>query len=167
MEDRDIRCCGDPVERLAMVAAAYGADPLRWPSAERAALKEVLADMDAAAEQLDEERALDRLLDLMPPAEPPPGSVGRVLVAAGIRPAGGDVVPFRRAGPVAPVGLRLGPAIGVIAASLMLGLYTGSSHVVDPLFDDNPADQPALVDDLDTALIDPVAEFDFDDEFGL
>lgn len=155
------------VERLARVTAAYGADPGRWPADERAALKDILADMDAAAERLDEERALDRLLDMVPPAEPPPGSAERVLAAAGIRPPGGDVVPFRRAGPLAPVGLRLGPAVGLIAASLVLGIFTGSTHLVDPLFPDQRRDRPAEFDEIDTALIDLDVDFDVEEEDGL
>jgi hypothetical protein len=118
--------------------------------------------MDAAAEQLDEERALDRLLDTVPPPEPPPGAVDRVFVAAGIRPPGGDVVPFRRAG--APVGLRLGPAIGLIAASLVLGIFTGTTRLVDPLFPDDLSDRLIEADELDTALIDHGFDSDLEDD---
>ena len=161
MDERDNRRGDGTVERLARVTAAYGADPARWPAGERAALKDILADMDAAAEQLDEERALDRLLDMVPPAEPPPGSVDRILAAAGIRSPGGEVVQFRRAGPAAPVGLRLGPAIGLIAASLVLGIFTGTTRLADPLFSGEVREQPVEVDDLATGLI------DLDDDLGL
>lgn len=164
MNDRDNRRGEGMVERLAKVTAAYGADPARWPAGERATLKDILADMDAAADQLDEERALDRLLDMVPPPEPPPGAVDRVFATAGIRAPGGDVVPFRRAGPLAPVGLRLGPAIGLIAASLVLGIFTGTTHLVDPLFPDDRSDRLIEADELDTALIDLGFDSDLDDD---
>jgi hypothetical protein len=164
MNDRDNRRDEGMVERLAKVTAAYGADPARWPAGERAALKDILADMDAAAEQLDEERALDRLLDMVPPPEPPPGAVDRVFAAAGIRTPGGDVVPFRRAGPLAPVGLRFGPAIGLIAASLVLGIFTGTTRLVDPLFPEDRSDRLIEADELDTALVDLGFDSDLDDD---
>lgn len=167
MDERDKSSRKGMVERLARVTAAYGADPARWPADERAALKDILADMDAAAEQLDEERALDRLLDMVPPAEPPPGSVDRVLAAAGIHPPGGDVLPFRRAGPMAPVGLRLGPAIGLIAASLVLGIFTGTTHLVDPLFPGERGDRRIEAEEPDTALVDLDFDLDAEDEDDL
>ncbi len=71
-------------ERLAALAAAYGADPARWPEAERDAArrlgdrlgKDIQPDMAAAAR-------LDRLLDAAPiPPQPTAALAGRILSEA-------------------------------------------------------------------------------------
>lgn len=154
MDEMDNRRSERMVERLADVTAAYGADPSRWPEGERAALLDIIAGMDAAAEQLDEERALDRLLDMVPPPEPPPGAVERVLGAAGVTVSDAQVIQLHRRQPTVSVGLKIRPAIGLIAASLLLGAITGTTHLADPLFLDQLGERRIDVDDLDTALID-------------
>lgn len=156
MDELDKRRSKRTVERLAEVSAAYGADPSRWPESERAALLEIIAGMDAAAEQLDEERALDRLLDTVPPPQPPPGAIERVLDAAGVAARDAQVIPLYRRQPSASVGLKLRPALGLIAASMLLGAITGTTRMADPFFLDEVGERRINVDDLDTALI----EFD-------
>lgn len=95
-------------------------------------------------EQVSEERALDRLLDLVDTPTPPDGAVERIIAAAGGAP--GEVVAFSgrlssSAGPVAETPRDIAfsdftfrPAIGLVAASLLLGLITGTSRIADPLY---------------------------------
>jgi len=67
-------------ERLEAILAAYGADPKRWPAAERDA---ALAFARANAIDLSEAKITDALLDLAPPPAPPSDLLmARVLRAA-------------------------------------------------------------------------------------
>ena len=50
-------------DRFKAIVEAYGADPLRWPDAERPAALRFLAKDSRARAWLDEARALDGLLD--------------------------------------------------------------------------------------------------------
>lgn len=156
---------GDPsVDRLARVTAAYGADPARWPAEEREALRGLLKGMDAAADRIDEEQALDRLLDMVPPPEPPPGAVDRILGAAGIEASGARVLPFPKTSSAPRIGFGLRPAVGVIAASLLLGIITGNFDYADPLIFGVQGDSSAEIDDLDPAFIDLGADTDSDED---
>lgn len=64
-------------ERFEQLIAAYGADPARWPAAERAA-----AQRRAAERDLGDERALDALLDAYRVEGPSAALRQRVLAAA-------------------------------------------------------------------------------------
>lgn len=55
-------------ERFQAIVAAYGAEPRRWPDAERDAALAFLAAESRAQAWLDAERGLDAMLDLL--AEP-------------------------------------------------------------------------------------------------
>ncbi|OUL98758.1 hypothetical protein [Variovorax sp. JS1663] len=57
-------------ERLRQLADAWGADPRRWPEAERAAALRLLAHDTAARAQLARAVELDQLLDLHAVAAP-------------------------------------------------------------------------------------------------
>jgi hypothetical protein len=70
------------LERLARILEAYGADPARWPHAERDAARSLL-DRSADARALrDAAAALDGLLDRAATAEPSPALAGRILARA-------------------------------------------------------------------------------------
>lgn len=56
-------------KRLKQMLAAYGAQPRRWPEAEREAALALLAGSDEARRLLEEARAIDRLLDVVPAPE--------------------------------------------------------------------------------------------------
>ena len=102
------------------------------------------SEAQAIEEQGSEERALDRLLDLVDTPAPPDGAVERIIAAAGGAP--GEVVAFSgrlssSSGPVAETPRDIAfsdftfrPAIGLVAASLLLGLITGTSRIADPLY---------------------------------
>jgi hypothetical protein len=58
------------LKRFTELVAAYGGDPERWPVAERAAARAVLAASSAARAAAAEARALDRLLAPAPAPDP-------------------------------------------------------------------------------------------------
>lgn len=98
-------------ERFEQILEAHGADPARWPAAERAAAA-AFAERPEAAALLSEAAALDALLD---GAEtPPPGE----LLQRRIIKAGQAAVDARSAP-------RWRPAAAGMAASLLLGFSIG------------------------------------------
>ncbi|MDM7945499.1 MAG: hypothetical protein QUV20_04135 [Oceanibaculum nanhaiense] len=114
------------LQRLEALLDAYGADPARWPAAERAAALALLAIEPAAQARLEQARQLDRVLDALPPAPAPAGDL-----AARIR----AVARHQRApaAPVAPIPAPI-PANGnrapwrftmALAASAVIGLWLG------------------------------------------
>lgn len=151
MSDKDRMREADLRRRLSEVLGIYGADPRRWPPDERDALISVSGEMQVAGEQtelakvrIDEERVLDRLLDLVDAPAAPDGAVERTIAAAGGAP--GEVVAFSSlqsptSGSMTqipieavPSVITFRPAIGLVAASLLLGLITGTSKIADPLY---------------------------------
>ena len=72
-------------DRLAHLLAAYGADPERWPEADRARREATPARLDddpALARRRDEAAALDALLDQVTAIAPSPELLARVLADA-------------------------------------------------------------------------------------
>ncbi len=70
------------LDRFRDILDAYGAEPARWPEAERAAALS-FAEADAAARAwLDEEVRFDRLLDAAPAAVPSAALAARIAAAA-------------------------------------------------------------------------------------
>jgi len=95
--------------RLRQILDAYGARPERWPEAERAAARALLASSPAArAAQADAAR-LDALLDAAPAPPAPPAELAARIVAAA-RPRA-RVVSLRRA---AAVVVPLAAAAGLV-----------------------------------------------------
>jgi hypothetical protein len=106
-------------ERLAALAAAYGADPARWPADERDAAVR-LADgvaQPAPTPDMAEAARIDRLLDAAPtPPQPAAALAGRILAEA-----------------PQPKGARLRLAFGAVwrpvtglAVAAMLGVLVGA-----------------------------------------
>ena len=152
MSDKDRTREADLRQRLSEVLGIYGADPRRWPPDERDMLTSIAGEMeiakgqaDLAKAQADEERTLDRLLDLVDTPVPPDGAMERIIAAAGGS-TSGEVIAFSKSGSKSPAtraGISDGgarsaftfrPAIGLVAASLLLGLITGTSKIADPLY---------------------------------
>lgn len=113
-------------ERFDALAAAYGADPERWPPGERAAAR-LRLQQDAAAEAIRAAAALDRLLDLLPAPAPPDPHLRRRILAAAPTPRSGlaawlgalwrELGGARRAGPAFALSLVLGVLLAPLAAS--------------------------------------------------
>ena len=141
----------NPVNRLAEVAAAYGADSSKWPADERARLQEVAsANPDILAEAFE----IDRLLSLVTP--PPEASGARSRFVSRLdkekRRSDPKVVPLRRRHAYSP-GWSITAA--ALAAALACGVYLGSLDLANDLFDpgatasDDPVDLAGLGDVTD------------------
>lgn len=70
------------IERLEVLAEAYGADLSRWPAHERAFAESLIAADPAARAVLEDAAALDALLDASPRVTPSADLTARVLAAA-------------------------------------------------------------------------------------
>jgi hypothetical protein len=131
--------------RFALLIEAYGAEPSRWPAAERAAAEAFAASGAVPGAALADAAILDRTLDRLPTEDIRPALRARVLAAY-------DEVAARRA--IGPFGIII-RAIGrtrdmiwpgaplwqpasALAASLVIGLVLGllvpsvSAHDADP-----------------------------------
>src|SRR5262249_23203027 len=99
-------------ERFATIVDAYGADPERWPNAERASALALLERSHEGGTLRAAAGALDALLDPAPAAVPDPGLERRVLARA---PSGGvtPLRPKRRLVPVAAVALAAAASLAV------------------------------------------------------
>ncbi|MBB5014680.1 hypothetical protein [Rehaibacterium terrae] len=116
-------------QRFADLLAAHGADPRRWPQAERAAALALLAASPEARRQQHEAARLDALLDAWQPPAPSPDLRLRLLHAMPLpqraesllhrlwRELGG----WRLAAPALAGALALGIAIGVLLPAMEAG----------------------------------------------
>lgn len=130
------------LERLFAVIDAHGADPARWPEAERNGL-ELLARSPQAAGALAEARALDAALAKapMPAAAELDHLKARILASADgrnklvqrpIMPGSVTSLSDRRK-PMATPHLRAAwPAAAALAASLLVGAFFGASEMGQP-----------------------------------
>jgi len=112
------------MERLRTILSAYGAEPTRWPAAERMAAEALLARSAEARSALGEARALDTTLDRM--ALSPPSLDAVALAAA----ASATPQPRRQAVRSRPslFGVRLGwTSFAGLAVAGVAGLVIGLS----------------------------------------
>jgi len=116
MPERDTQ----PIDlaRLGAILDAYGADPRRWPPAERDGAEALLAISQEARALQAEAASLDTLLDL--PAAPAPSPALRAAILAGARRTGwrGWLAEFW------PLGPAWQPA-SAFAAAIVLGIAVG------------------------------------------
>lgn len=122
-------------DRLRQVLASYGADPARWPQAERAGLEQIFdvvrtgADDDPAMKKaVMDAHALDHVLAQADAPPPPLGAIGRAM--AQVRDAGGNRASGMPAPPVRRWAETMMPG-ALIAASLILGIALGTSDLTD------------------------------------
>jgi hypothetical protein len=130
------------MRRLETVLATYGAQPERWPAAERAALETCVAECADARALLAEEAAFDRLLSAAPDK---PGAVVETRVRAALLEkfeaenaalpsVSGVVVPFARKGRTqAPVSMApsIWKELSVMAAALLIGFFTVTQGLLE------------------------------------
>ena len=123
------------LKRLQEVAAAYGADPARWPEGERSLLDEAAR---ANPDTLVEAREIDRVLGQATAPKTSFEGRSRLLetIARERQAASANVVamPVRRPPPRWPWA-----AAAALAASLACGIYLGSLDSANSLFDSSPA----------------------------
>lgn len=144
--DRDLEAFGEVLER-------YGSDRTRWPAPVRKRFASVVTANRAAAERLREAEALDRLLDMAPPPEIDTNALaGRIMAAvvgAEARPAAAGFAtrPEWRAATarsrLVASGRTHGPAAALLAASLVLGMFSGLSGTFDAAVQTQTADAAA------------------------
>ncbi len=127
---------------------AWGGSPLRWPPQVRLRIAEISAAVPTAEAMLAEARALDALLDRTEAVPARPSRAGataladRIMAAAGAGTAAparsAQVIAMPQRKPVAvPVRSR-SPwhAAGLMAASLLVGLYIGGSINLGPVMEE-------------------------------
>jgi len=136
------------MKRLEEVAAAYGADPARWPPRDRTLLEEAAR---ASPEILAEAAEIDRVLAIAAVPRPSPEAQARLVRA---------IAEDSRAANVIPMPLRRrdrSPAwswatAATLAASLACGIYLGTLDSLSQIFDpdasmsDDPVDLAGLGD---------------------
>lgn len=131
---------------LSRTLDGHGADRDRWPATARLKLARLLAESGEARKMLREAAALDKLLDLAPvvPQERRDALAERIVARAGKLPqasAPGRAVVVNEVRRGLPIGIpppllrrvgRIAPAASLLAAALMLGIFTGwSSDMLD------------------------------------
>lgn len=104
-------------ERLAALAEAYGADPARWPAAERETAQTLAKDDGAFRRSLEEADRIDRLLDASPPPPAASAALTGLILAKAPQPRGARI---RLA-----FGAVLRPVTG-LAVAAMLGVLVGA-----------------------------------------
>jgi len=128
--------------RLLEIIAAYGADPRRWPEAERSEAEALLARSEPARAALAEARALDGLLDGLPALAPEiaASTLAARAIAAGQRPL---------ARPARGGWLWLAPSAAGLAAAALAGFFIGWAEVDAAVAADRDSDFSGYVASLD------------------
>lgn len=130
---------GQMIEGLAHLLDVYGANRARWPARERLRYSGFVAEDPDARRMIAEAYALDRVLDMAPVPQPAnlDDLTARIMASAGAyaEPARGGVVPLRpRTLPKSRTfndSILGWPAAALLAASLVLGVFVGTSGVID------------------------------------
>lgn len=141
-------------DRLDMLLAAYGRNPLRWPESDRQRFAMLvraphLLPADAAASA----DGLDRLLDLAGPARltEPSGARARLMQ----RVKGEPQLATDITAPPPLTGLRGLLAAGMLAASLVLGAFIGVDTDAGTTLADSLSAPSSTDEVLDVVLADP------------
>jgi anti-sigma factor RsiW len=143
--------------RLAEVLAAYGADPARWPAAERDRLIAHVESTPDLQALLIEAREIDQILASVKAPSVPAGAAARLLAQAGQQKPKATVIPFVRArarpsiwswGAAAALAASFG--LGIFLGTTNFGAHLGDSDVVeidDPIVLTGVDDAPDLLED--------------------
>lgn len=136
--------------RLAEVLAAYGADPARWPAAERDRLKALVeSEPGLLAEALEVDRVLARARAPQVPA----GAAARLLERAGQQGPQSNVIPFDRSRSKPRPSIWSWGAAAALAASFACGIFLGTTNFVGRLGDSGVVqiDDPIVLTGIDDA----------------
>ena len=171
----------EPVAELTGLLEAWGGTPRRWPPHVRQRLDQLCATGPAARAALAEARALDLLLDRAheaPPALSPPrlASLGDRIAAAAsadafarssVSPAIASTariipLPKRPRTAIASTAGRQWQAAGLMAASLMVGLYIGGNMNLAPVFQElaDAVGVSTMIDPMHVALGEDLSDED-------
>jgi hypothetical protein len=113
------------LERLRALIAAYGANPARWPLAERPAAEALLARSPEARAALADAEPLDTLLDAVPALSPSPALRAAVLADMPRMARSGRIGWWANARALLVEFDGLPAVRPLLAASLLLGLFAG------------------------------------------
>jgi hypothetical protein len=116
------------IDRFKVLLDGYGADPTRWPAAERAAAEAFARTSPEAASLMAAARALDGALACLPPAAP---VLDPVAVAAAA-----SAAPQHRARQPRRSGFGFGfawPNFAGLAAAMAVGFVVGWNGIIEPL----------------------------------
>jgi hypothetical protein len=109
-------------DQFQRMIAAYGAEPARWPSAERAEAAQYLAEHAGASALMAAEGALDDVLDAWPAPEVSHALRERILAAAPVnRPAAARPVRAWSRLWLSGAGLAAACAAGAVAGATLIG----------------------------------------------
>ena len=126
------------MEALQRLLESHGADRTRWPARDRLRFAQMIAEDAEARRLVAEATALDSLLKLAPaPSVEREQEIGaRILALAQAEPRAVEKEVELRARPrVQRPGLRHLPAAALLAASLLVGVFAGTSGVIERLLD--------------------------------
>ena len=164
---------GDGLEAFGEVLERYGSDRTRWPAPVRMRFARLLSEDGAAEQRLKEAEALDRLLDLAPPPAVDTRALADRIMAA-VEADTGPVahpLPKRAWTPevvrnrVAASGRTHGPAAALLAASLVLGMFSGLSGTFDTAVQPLVADATYEGDVLGQIAFDSNATSFFEEDY--
>jgi hypothetical protein len=126
------------LNRLRQIAETYGADPRRWPAAERASLEPLIGRLPAARSMLRDEQNLDQLLDGWRLESPDWALERRILATAAMTAQVRAAKPWQKIigwvetiwpGEQLPRGRQLWPQVAGLAAAAMIGFFVGISDL--------------------------------------
>lgn len=123
------------LERLQLVVGAYGAEPLRWPDADRRDLA-ALARQQTDAPWMRAAAETDAMLDFRAGADRLPVAAEAILAAArATRQSPARTVAANAAGRRPAPRHRIGnwPSAALLAASLLVGIWAGANGAVEYL----------------------------------
>lgn len=144
----------DKLNRLKAVLDAYGADPARWPDADRVALADALQEHNSALIAGRQAAAeIDQVLAAASRSTVPAGAHARLAELARTSPQQAQVAVSTPQQPT--FGVSRFAAISTLAASLFVGIYMGALGTLDPILDGES--EFGVTTELD----------DFDDPFEL
>ena len=123
------------IERLICLLETYGGHPRRWPETDRAAAESLILESPQAQELLTKARALDNLLDALPPL-PATDNVRRRILTQVDSVSG----PGTRQSAIADWFLgHWWPQVAALTAAAILGIFIGARVLP-------PADRPAEIE---------------------
>ncbi len=160
----------EPLGELAHLLDAWGGAPTRWPPLVRERIGQIVAAEPGGQVLLANASAFNELLDRNrdTTAQVPHGLVDRIMTAALISDAGAETptgrqtaerapakiitLPFRPRPQAAPTMRGQWRAAGLIAASLLLGIYIGGAVNLAPALQDL-ADAIGLSTEIEPVLV--------------
>ena len=159
---------GTGIDAFERMLDTFGSDRTRWPAPARRDFASLVTTSGEAGARLKEAEALDRLLDLAaPPRIDTSALAARIVAAAEAEASAARAVPaaagtpatrtrklFERHNGRRPAAETPWAAVALLAASLVLGIFTGFSGAFDPAVRTVVADAEAAFDsDIDADQI--------------